>query len=259
MKRFLVLGAAAMVLVCAAQSAHAVIVTQTYKFTAADMMKYLYVGGSDGSSAALNGLYDGARLRRDGSNGNSPLASRSYWTSQQASFSNWATTTTDRFIEFNLWGLNGLGANWGEDFKPHHWVSQGNATCWTDWQDTWPWGIPPAGYHTDAIVGWSANTFDDGINFQDANLAAKVFTFTIDLDTTDPWWGGNTNGAPNSLYGPKTFWFGGWFDDDAFGPDADYYLYEGNMVLAPVPEPTTLGLLGIGLLAGGLMRRRRTR
>ena len=262
MKRFLVLGTAAMALVCAVQSTQAVIVTQTYMFTAADMMKYAYVAGSNGSTAVQNGLFDGARLRRDGSNGTGPLASRTYWASQQASFSNWATATTDRFLDFNLWGLNGLGARWGEDIKPDNWAAQGNATGWTDWQNTWTgagWGTPPAGYRTEALVGWTANSFADGINFQDANLASKVFTFTLDFETTDMWWGGATNGAPNSLWGPKTFWFGGWFDDDEFGADNDYYMYEGNMVLNPVPEPTTLGLLGIGLLAGGIMRRRRAK
>lgn len=256
-----VLGASVLIVLCTTQ-ALAVTITQTYQFTAADLMKTVYFGGADGTTAADNGLFDGARLRRDGSSGTGPLASRSYVASQSAAFSSWATTTTDRFLSFNLWGLDGLGARWGEDFKPSDWGTQSGPGGWTPWQTTWTaagWGTPPAGFITEKFVGWDAGSFADGINFQDAGLASKVFRFTVDFDTTDPWWGGSTNGAPNSLYGPKTFWFGGWFDDDLFAADNDYYMYEGNMVLEAVPEPTTLGLLGIGLLASGLRAVRRRR
>jgi hypothetical protein len=238
------------------------IITQTYQFTAADLMKHSYVAGADGTTAAENGLFDGARLRRDGTSGSGPLAARSYVSSHHASFSNWASTTTDRMLSFNLWGLDGRGAGWGEDFKPNYWVSHSGPTGWTTWEDTWTnagWGTPPAGYRTEQIVGWDAETFDDGMNFQDADLASKVFRFTLEFETTDMWWNGTTYGAPNSLYGPKTFWFGGWFDNDLWGAENDYYIYEGNMVLAPVPEPMSISLLGIGLLVGGLLRRRRAR
>ena len=201
-------------------AASASFVTQTYEFTGADLLKNVYVSGADHSTAAGNGLFDGARLRRDGYDGNGPNASRSYWTSQQSSFQNWAGTTTDRFLRFNLWGLDGNGANWGEDYKANSWVSHTGPTGWTPWTDTWTnagWGTPPAGYRTEELIGWDANSWNDGLNFQDADLASKTFQFTVQFDTEDMWWGQNTNGAPNHIGGPMTFWFGGTFDNNVSG------------------------------------------
>jgi len=264
MKRASVVFVAALLI---GSAANADLARYEFSFTDADMMNFVTVNGADGSAPTTNGLFDGARLVRQNLVSGA-THTRSYVGSQNAAFTNWANTTSDRLYTFNLWGLDGLGAGWGDDYKPTAWIGQDNSAGWTDWQSSWPasWGAPPAGYITDEFVGWSADTFGDALTFGDANNANIDFSFVVDFDTTDMFWGADTNGAPNTL--PQlTFWFGGYMGDGPLGDPADYtagdYIYEGNMTLTgtllpavvPVPAAAPLALLGLGLV--GAVRRMR--
>jgi len=243
-------------LACLYGTVSATVTTYQFSFTAADLMSYKLVDGADGSSAAANNLFDGARLKRDGTNASSANAFRSYRASQNQGFDNWAKSTTDRLMSFNLWGFDGLGANWGEDYKPTSWGTLTGPTGWTTSFSTYPWVIPDK-HITDQMACWDANSFNDGFTFGSPNLEDLEFTFRVAIDSDDAFWHQSTNQAPNDLNVPKlTFWFGGYMKDENF---SKYDSYEGNMVLTgqAVPEPVTTMLLAMGLGAAGFKRLRR--
>jgi hypothetical protein len=238
-------------------SALASIVTYEFSFTAQDVMDYTFVDGVDGSTAAENGLFNGARLTREGG---APYDKRTYVASEHAAFTDWATTTTDRLTTINLWGFDGRGIGWGEDFKHTDRENVSTTSNWTEWDSVgWDagWG-PNPNPNTEFSPGWYANTAAEGFGFGDANLLSQVFTFQLSFDDSDWLYGEDTNGAPNALGGPMTFWFGGWMGDDA--SNMYKYIYEGNIVLTGtqvVSEPAVLALFGLGFF--GLVSRRRFR
>lgn len=240
---------------CTGATASAGPIWYEFSFTGADLMNYDFVAGADGSSAADNSLFDGARLKR---NGGGFAAARSYVASQHADFTSWATTTTDRLTTVNLWGFDGRGAGWGEDFKHQARANVSAPADWVDWTTVgWDagWGPNPNPY-TDVTPGWYVGDHSAALGFSDVDLAAQVYTFRLQLDESDWLFGANTNGAPNTFGGPMTFWFGGWMGDEQ---NPYQYIYEGNLVLTgtAIPEPGVLSLLGLGL--AGLAVRRRTR
>jgi hypothetical protein len=255
MKLF-VIALGMLVVGCLATSAQATISWYDFSFSAADVMSYSYANGAVGTGAAENSLYDGARLvRLPGS------YQRSYVGAQQSAFTNWATTTTDRLTTINLWGFDGLGAGWGEDYKHMDRTVMSNPSGWTEWTDVgWGagWGANP-NPNTAVTPAWIIDNLDPGfgLGFADGHLASQAFNFRLKFDDANWRYGHETHGAPNTLGGPMTFWFGGWMGDAA---NPFKYIYEGNMVLqgSEVPEPSTMVLLAAaGLLGLGVRRLRR--
>jgi hypothetical protein len=237
--------------------AQADLVTRTYYFTGADLLNNVFVDGIDGSTAVQNGLYDGARLLRVGDNPTHADAGRTYRVNQHDKFTTrWDTYAAAGYVldEFNLWGLDGLGANWGEDYKPYEFVAMTGPAGWTTDYYTWPtsWGTPPVGYITDKFPHWFGGA--GGLSMTATDLASKMFTVTIKFDTANMWWGQDVGGAPNSL-DELTMWFGGWISKyDGTGECVDYHLYEGNMTVVPVPAAVLLGILGLSV-AGVKLRK----
>ena len=244
-------------------------VTYQFSFNAAKLLSYERADavGNAGNSAVDSGCTGGARLqRRD-------MVSTYQTPGQYNDFQTWATGTPDRLLQFNLWGLDGRGANWGEDYKPVAGSMVGSgASGWDTWTKDWPssWGSSPYGTTSDkgTILGWSANSWDDGFNFKNeiGYLNTMEFVFDVTFDEDNMWKG---QAIPMSDFGNSlelTFWFGGYFDDDLWGSERDYYLYEGNMTLTgrlisspgqPVPAPGAILLGSIGATLAGWIKRRK--
>lgn len=246
------------------QAGASAIVPVEFTFTGADLMNYATVDGADDSSPADNNLFDGARSVNDtwGTGAYAGGEARSYWESENADFVNWASNTDDRLLGFNLWAKGDAASQaFGEDIKVLDWEVISTPTGWDHL------------YYGDGNPGWDAWTgagfsFDEGLHFDDVDLADIKFTFVGWVDLEDPHWQ-ETPGSPNNMdptAGPivETFSFGGHMASGESGEvlqfdTSTWYGYSGNMVLegqiVPTPTAALAGFTAFGML--GLRRPRR--
>jgi len=241
--------------------------TWRFSFTSNDLMNVVTAEGADGTTAVDNGVYDGARLYRNNGNG-----LRSYNASTNDALGTWMNDTGMRLVEFNLWGYDGRGANWGEEFKPKDpaWSNYGtDGTGWSADVVDWPWGSyadyeeGKQGAYTSGLSGdllsWdtdfddsdSATAYANGIKFDGTT---DTMTFTFDVNLNGSWY--DSDAWYNGQEGDLVFWFGG-YGLDGNGNWSD--VYEGNIVLTgqqiPVPSALLLGSMGMGIV--GWLRKRR--
>lgn len=266
----LALAVASVTLAVASEATEASAI-RTFKFTAADLLDHQFANGADGTTAADNDLYAGARSLQYHESPDHEQAATTFEQARHALFSDrWDTYTAAGYMldEFTLWGLGGEGraSAWGEDFKPLEWLSVTTPEGWSVEMLTAPstWSELPAGHHTLAyprFVGGPEAGF--ALDADLATLAAQRFSVTIAFDTDDAWWDGDTQGdglldAPNDLEQHLTMWFGGYVTryDESDGI-VDYHRYEGNFTsIAPSPAAAGAGLVGMLMM---LAMRRPTR
>ncbi len=255
-KYFSLLAAGLLFVGSTATSFAASLVTYEFTITGQQLMSYTIANGTSGPTAVDNGIYNGARAGG---------GYHSYLESENANFQNWAETTDDRLVYFNLWGYDGKGENWGEKFKVYDWGNSptSTATGWSGYNQAWPsydWGPfadyvagkPGYGtpYNDGELLTWDTwdgteITYAGGLGFGPGE-ADGSFTFKMTLNMDDP-----AFGATSPWYmgeeGKLVFWFGG----QMMNPNGDPTgIYEGNILLQGhiVPLPASILLFGSGLL-----------
>jgi len=252
MKKFVTICATAIVLFVVSGVVQAVIVQQTYTFTGADLINNVFDSEGRYSDGSLT-YYEGAR--QIGPANATPVGATFLDDPYATNFNNvWNAYDNEVLFQFNLWGVNGDGGQWGEDYKPLSWVSGTGPQGWTFGMNA---GMPY----------WVAGADGLSVKAAQCELEALVFTVSIEFDTDDMWWG-NPNGylygantAPNSING-LTMGFTGLIGeyDSSGNLINDYYdVYVGNMlgsVTVPVPGAVMLG--GIGVWFVGWLRRRKS-
>lgn len=236
-------------------------------FTGDTLLNNVFVDGVVDSTAADNDLYDGARFLG---------GKRSYWESDYDDFNTqWDNLSNNGYVfdEFNLWGFDGKGKHWGEDYKPLEWLGGTGPTGWEFRLLDWSWGTPPEGYHTLQFPGWFVTDPQYALGLDDSDLASKVFTVDFLIDPNDAWWNQDTQGdgdydALNDLEVPiLTMWFGGWITEYVDGDMGDYVMYQGNFIAGEggsagspqvIPEPSSIAIWSvIGAVGLGIAYRRR--
>jgi len=243
-------------------------------FTGETLLNNVFVDGADGSTAADNDLYDGARLLED---------ARTFVGSEHSTFREEWNVLSDAgytFNYFNFFGLDGRGANWGEDYKPFEILSASGPEGWFTGIDAFPEGYSPGGHHTLDYPYWLSwpedglplGRFENGVYNPDPSLSDYVFSVDLLIDPNDEWWGRDTQGsgedsAPNDWSSQVTFWFGGYFSKD----DENMYthMFQGNFIAGEpgsagtpqvIPEPSSIAIWSvIGVVGLGIAYRRRRR
>jgi len=170
----------------------------------------------------------------------------------KADFLNWRDNDGGYISEFNIWiGDMSAAKGWGETLviAPGGSLSATAATGWTaevsanTWVDDTLW------------ASWS--TTDSNYFLSAGGPDIGDFSFSADLyvDANSNGW--DTTDALAVIGVDYTIWFGGYVGNNNYAPNDEAILFQSTLEIAPVPEPATMVLFGLGILGlAGVSRKK---
>jgi hypothetical protein len=164
----------------------------------------------------------------------------------------WRDADGGYITQFNIWlADNPKARGWGEQLvlKPYETPVSGTASA--------GWSVEVIGnpWHDEYLmVQWTADDVSKALKIGGPDICHFSFTATLYVDENENGW--DEDDPLATLGEDYTVWFGGYgVGTDTISHESGDILFQGTLDITTIPEPTTICLLGLGVLS--LLRRKK--